>query len=100
MVFVGAFGLDIQIGFSSIGKGFEEMMEHFRGHIAYFFPFEFCLPDQPVATAEINGDLGQAIVHRKAKAVALDTQLIGQRFMKDFAQGNRRVLDSVVLVYF
>ena len=50
-------------------------------HVAYFFAFEFSIPDEPRTTSEIESHTTQAIVHRQRVAVALDASLVAKRFV-------------------
>ena len=64
MMLVGSFGFDIEIHLSGIAQAFKEMVEHFGGHVAYFFAVEGGVPHEPWPTAEVEGELAQTVVHR------------------------------------
>src|SRR6185437_13242578 len=74
------------------------MKKHFRGHFTYLFPFKFCIPNYPVAPAEINGNLRQAIVHGQAKAVTFYAFFITQGRRKNFAKCNAGVLNGMMFI--
>ncbi len=76
MMLIDALRLNVQIAPGCIRKRFKKMVKHFCGHLANFFTLEIGIPNQPVAAAKINSSLCQAIVHRQAKAVALNAALV------------------------
>jgi hypothetical protein len=99
MVFVFAFGFDVEIAFGIVGERFEKVIKHFGGHIANFFPFKIHVPYQPRTPAEVDGRLREAIVHWQQEAVAFDAFFLSQCLRKSLTQRNGRILDGVVFVY-
>ena len=98
MVFVVTFYFDIEVTLRRVGKGLEEVEEHFGGHIADFFPPEVGLPHQPGAPGKIDGHLRQCFVHWQQKAVTADAPFVAQGASVRFAQRQGGVFDGVVLV--
>ena len=98
MVLIVAVGLDIEVHQGGVREALEEMEEHLGGHVAYMFAMELGLPDEPGASAEVEGDMGMTVVHGQGEAVALDAALGAQRLVDALAQGEGGILDGVVLV--
>src|SRR5690606_22475075 len=86
VVFVAAFGLDIQVTPGCIRKRLEEMEEHFCGHFADLFAREGRVPYQPGSPAKIDSHLGEAVVHGETEAIAFDSSFITQCLRKGFTQ--------------
>ena len=76
VVFVGSLGFYVEIDACFVGECFEEVLEHFCGHVAYFFSFKCCVPHEPWAVAEVNGDLCERVVHGECESVALDALFV------------------------
>src|SRR5690606_2491756 len=92
------FGLDIQVTPGCIRKRLEEMEEHFCGHFANLFAREGRVPYQPGSPAKIDSDLGEAVVHRQAEAIAFDSSFVTQRLRKGFTQRERSVFNGMVFI--
>ncbi len=98
MMLVSAFGLDVQITLGRVGEGLEEMQEHFRRHVADLLPLEGRIPNQPGPSAKVDGNLREAVVHGQAKAIPFNTAFVIQCFQKSFAERERCIFNSMVLV--
>ncbi len=98
MVFVIAFGLYVEVAAGVVGKRFEEMQEHFGGHIAYFLAPEIGVPYQPGSSAEIDGHLRQTIVHRQEKPIAFNPFFRCESPVERFTQRNGGIFDGMVLI--
>ena len=100
MMFVRAFCLYVQIGFGPVTKGFKKVEEHFHGHFPDHFPFKTSFPNQPVPAPKIYGRLREAIVHRQAKTVTLNSEFVSQGFAEHLSKSNGRIFYGVMLIYF
>ena len=63
VMFVIAFGLDIEVHEGSVGETLEEMEEHLGGNVADALSVEGGLPDEPGASAKVEGHVGMTVVH-------------------------------------
>ena len=79
VVFIGSFGLDVEVHFCRIGQAFEEVQEHLRRHIPDSLPSKFGIPYQPGSASKVEGHLAQAVVHRQTVTVALYASLVAER---------------------
>lgn len=68
------------------------------GTVAYALALEVGVPDEPRASAEIESHGAVAVVHRQHKAVAFNAALVAESLSQSFAESQRRVFNSVVLV--
>ena len=98
MMLVVAVGLDIEVHQGCVREALEEMEEHLCGHVAYTFAMELGLPDEPGASAEVEGDMGMTVVHGQGETVALNASLGTQCFVDTLTQGEGCILDGMVLV--
>ena len=78
MVFVLSLSADAQVHKCGVAKAFEEVEEEFCGYISDTFALKFGIPLQPRATAEIEGYLAEAIIHRQAIAIATDAEFVAE----------------------
>ena len=99
VVLVGSFCLDVQVHARTVREAFEEVQEHFRGHLPHLFPLELCIPHQPRASAKVQAHLAQAIVHGQAVSISFYATLVTKGLGKAFAQGKGSVLYGMVFVY-
>ena len=93
-----AISTDVEVHLGSIAQTLEEVEEHLCGHFAYLLTIEFGIPYQPRTTTEIEGYAAQTVVHGQAISVALYAALVAKSLQQTLAQGQCRVLDSVMLV--
>ena len=98
MMFVGTFGLDMQIDAGGIAKRLEKVEKHFGGHIAYFLAVEIGFPHQPRTPAQVEGYAAQGIVHGQRKSITGQSSLVAQRPAKCLAQHKSRIFDGVMEV--
>ena len=75
------------------------MQKHFGRHLPYLLAFEFCIPDQPRTTSEIQSNLTQAIIHWQTIAVSFNASLVAQSFTQAVTQGNGCILDGVMFIH-
>ena len=99
MVFVLPFCLDVEVDGSAVGEALEEVQEHLRRHLAHLLATELSIPDEPGTTSEIQRHLAQAVVHRKAIAVALYAPLVAESRLDTFAQSESHIFYCVVLIH-
>ena len=74
------------------------MEKHFCGHLAYFFTFEFDLPDQPTPPRKIKRNTSQSIIHRQHKSVSFDSFLVTKGCQKRFPQGKSSIFDGMMFI--
>ena len=99
VVLVFSFRTYVEVHTGSITKTLEEVQEHFRGHVANILTMELSIPNKPGTSAEVESNRTEAVVHRQAVAIALNTTLVAQCLQQTFAQSEGCVFDGVVLVY-
>lgn len=98
VVLIVAFGLDIKIDAGTVAERLEEVQEHLGRHIADTLAMEFGIPYKPWTSAEVESDLTETIVHRKAESITSDTTLVAQGLGNTFAQRDTSILDRMMFV--
>ena len=99
VVLVGSFCLDVQVHACTVREAFEEVQEHFRGHLPHLFPLELGIPHKPRASAKVQAYLAQAIVHGQAVSISFYATLVTKGLGKALAQGKGSVFYGMVFVY-
>ena len=89
----------MEIHAGGIAEGFEEMQEHLRRHLAYLLAPELGLPHQPRASAKVQTNLAETVVHRHGIAVTLHAPLAAQCLVDALAKGQGGVFDGVMLIH-
>ena len=88
-----------QVATRRVGKGFEKMKKHLRGHLSNLHAFELHVPYDPVPAAEVDQHPRIGIVHGQGEAIALHPPFVAQGQGKGLSQSDPRVLYRVVFVY-
>src|SRR5665648_1157079 len=76
------------------------MKEHLGWHFTHLFPSEFSVPNYPRATAKVEGNLCQTIVHWQTIAVTFHSAFISKGKPECFSEGKTSIFNGMVFVNF
>src|ERR1700733_4567015 len=79
-------------------QGAKEVRHQLAGQLADLFAAEVTLEHEVGAAGQVDRDLRLALIHRQQKTVAADPGLVAERLAQRLADGQRAILDRVMLI--